>query len=66
MGTRELQRMRALEGHRVGLALRGGSRIDDCQLVAAGRSRVRTAWIFDSGDDAFVPLDDILDLWEVA
>ena len=57
--------MRALEGHRVGLALRGGSRIDDCQLVALGRSRVRTAWIYDGGDE-FVPLDDIVDLWEVA
>jgi hypothetical protein len=27
--------------------------------------RVGTAWIFRNGDDAFVPVDAIIDVWEV-
>jgi len=52
-----------LEGRRVHLALADGSRIDDCQLVLFGRSKL---WVFVNGEDAFVQLDRILDFWEAA
>jgi hypothetical protein len=61
MGTRELRR---LEGRRVCLALSGGRRIDDCQLISGGRGGCRSAWIFDAGDDRFVSHDEIVDVWE--
>jgi hypothetical protein len=57
-------RMKALEGHRVSLALRDGTRIDECQLVSTGRHSTRTLWVFATGSDTFVPLDDVVDLWE--
>jgi hypothetical protein len=66
MAAHQIQRLRALEGRRVGLAVRGGGRIDDGQLVSAGRSGVRTVWVFVDGVDTFVPVDDVIDLWEAA
>ena len=61
MSTRELRR---LEGRRVSLALSGGRRIDDCQLISGGRGGCRSVWIFDSGDDRFLSHDEIVDCWE--
>jgi hypothetical protein len=55
---------RLLEGRQVCLALRNGSRIDDCQLVSAGRISTDTLWLFSNGADVFVPIDEVLDLWE--
>ncbi len=46
------------------LALHDGSRIDDCQLVSAGRSRLAKVWLFINGHDAFIPRDGIADVWE--
>jgi hypothetical protein len=66
MTASEVHQLRALEGRRVGLSMRGGDRIDDCQLVSAGRGRVGTLWIFADGKDEFVPTDDVIDLWEAA
>ena len=66
MAAHQIQRLRSLEGRRVGLAIRGGGRIDDGQLVSAGRDGVRTVWVFVDGVDTFVPLDDVIDLWEAA
>jgi hypothetical protein len=65
MSTRQVERLRALEGRQVGLALRDGSRIDDCQLIAAGRNRARTVWVFVEGRDTFLRLEHVVDLWEV-
>jgi hypothetical protein len=56
--------LKGLEGRRVGVALCDGSRIDDAQLVSAGRGEVRTLWVFTDGVDAFVPLSDVVDVWE--
>ena len=56
--------LRSLEGRRVGVALRDGSRIDDAQLVSSGRGNVRTLWVFTNGFDAFVRLSDVVDVWE--
>ena len=54
-----------LEGRRVSVALADGSRIDDCDLVSAGRDGVQRLWLYTNGADAFVPLVDVTDVWEV-
>ncbi len=59
-----LIRLKGLEGHHVSLALRDGTRIDDCQLVSSGRRGTRTLWLFATGSDRFVRVDDVVDLWE--
>jgi len=56
--------LKLLEGRRVRVALRDGSRIDDAQLVSSGRGRVQTLWVFTNGVDAFVPLPEVVDVWE--
>jgi hypothetical protein len=58
--------LKSLEGRQVCLVLAGGERIDDCQLVSTGRGGVETLWIFADGSDAFIPLADVVDLWEAA
>ena len=54
---RELQRF---EGSTVSLALADGSRLDDVSLVSA---RGTTLWIFDGGEDRFVPVAKVIDAW---
>ena len=56
----------ALEGRQVNVALRDGSRIDDCQLVSTGRTRVASIWLFANDTDTFVALDDVTDSWEAS
>ena len=58
------RRLTPVEGRHVSVALSDGSRIDDCQLVSAGRHHARSLWLFTGGQDTFVPLDDVVDLWE--
>jgi hypothetical protein len=43
------------------MALAGGTRLDDVDLVSARR---RTCWVFVNGEDLFVPVDDVIDVWE--
>lgn len=57
---RELHR---LEGRTVHLSLADGSRLDDVALVSA---RSLTLWVFDSGEDVFVPVADVVDVWPAA
>jgi hypothetical protein len=59
--VKELQR---LEGSRVSLALAGGHRIDDCDLISVGRGRCRSLWIFNNGTDQFVSHSEVIDYWE--
>jgi hypothetical protein len=59
-------KLRSLEGRQVNVALRGGDRIDDCQLVSAGRASTATVWLFSNGTDLFVEVDDLTDVWEAA
>jgi hypothetical protein len=66
MSTEGLPQLRALEGRQVSVAFRDGSRIDDCQLISAGRPGTGTVWIFASGMDVFLPLSTIVDCWEGA
>ena len=65
--TRErLGALTALEGRQVSVALRNGQRIDDSQLVSAGRHRARTLWLFTHTGDTFIAADDVIDVWEAA
>ena len=66
MSPRRVSALRSLEGRRVCVALASGGRIDDCELVSAGRGSSATTWVFINGADAFLPHDDIVDLWEAA
>lgn len=59
-----MSELRSLEGRQVSVALADGSRIDDCQLVSAGRPGTQTLWVFCNGTDTFVPLLDVLEVWE--
>jgi hypothetical protein len=65
MPNTRIDQLKVLEGRQVSLALRDGSRIDDCQLVSAGRSGVRSVWIFTQGLDVFLPWNDLIDVWEM-
>ncbi|MGH3115811.1 MAG: hypothetical protein ACRDQ2_01580 [Gaiellales bacterium] len=65
MSSERINKMRGLEGRQVTVALRDGSRIDDCQLVSAGRAGARSVWVFTQGTDRFVPASDVIDAWEV-
>ena len=65
MTRRQIGDLRELEGHRIGLALADGSRIDDCELVAVGRPHKGRVWVHTNGADAFVPLAEVVDFWEV-
>jgi hypothetical protein len=60
----QLHTLSTVEGSQVSVALRDGTRIDDCNLVSSGRRRVKTLWLFANGEDVFVPIDDVIDLWE--
>ena len=64
--TTSSPRLTSFEGRWASVALDDGTRIDDCQLVTAGRHGTRTAWIFANGADRFVPLHRITDVWEDA
>ena len=61
MSHHQRRLMRTLEGRSVNLALADGSRIDDATLVSGGTTNV---WIYWNGADAFVPVSDVLDVWE--
>jgi hypothetical protein len=66
MSIRSFPQLKGLEGRQIGLALSDGSRMDDCQLVSAGRPGAQSLWVFCNGVDAFIPLELVLDVWEVA
>jgi len=59
-----LSQLRDFEGRQVSLALANGSRIDDCSLVSSGRGQTTTVWIYTNGQDAFVDVSDVVDVWE--
>lgn len=61
MITNKRKELRGLEGRTVNLSLADGSRFDDVALVSA---LSRTVWIYTNGEDAFVSVDDVVDVWE--
>lgn len=64
MSKQRLAQLRTLEGRQVSIALTGGSRIDTCELVAGARPGTRSLWVFTNGSDLFVPVADVIDVWE--
>ena len=56
-------RLQSLRGRSVDVALRNGTRIDDCRLVSAGRSSTSTVWLVSNGADVFVRRDELLAVW---
>jgi len=65
MSPRTLRSYRHLEGHHVSVALSDGTRLDDCELVSAGRGAAASIWLHDGLDDRIVDAADILDVWEL-
>lgn len=63
MSPRTLRSFRHLEGHHVSVALADGTRLDDCELVSAGRGAAASIWLHDGLDDRIVEAADILDVW---
>ena len=61
---RVAERIRCLEGRQVNVVLSDGSRIDDCELVSAGRHGVGSVWLYADGTDTFVALIDVVDVRE--
>ncbi len=61
MTTQQHRDLRTLEGRMVHVALADGSRMDDVALVSAGGSKL---WIFAGGEDSFVAVDTVVDVWE--
>jgi hypothetical protein len=57
--------IRRLEGRQVSVSLRGGDGLDACQLISGSRSGTGTVWLFWNGIDVFIPVEDVLDVWEV-
>jgi hypothetical protein len=65
MTSHDRAHLRQLEGHRVSVALADGSRIDDCELVSVDHGRQGHLWVHANGGDAFLPLSQVSDVWEV-
>ena len=63
---RVAERIRFLEGRQVSVVLSDGSRIDDCELVSAGRQGVGSVWLYADGTDTFVALVDVMEVHEAA
>ena len=61
MGPQQRRNLHKLEGRTVHVSLRDGSRLDEVSLVSVRRS---TLWIFAYGEDRFLPLDQVIDVWE--
>jgi hypothetical protein len=53
-----------LEGRRVSVAFRDGSRLDDCELVSTGRNGAQRLWFFANGNDVFAEAENVIDIWE--
>ena len=63
--SNRIDRLRALKGRRVSLALVGDSQIDGCQVISAARGPAQGVWVLSNGVDSFVPLAEVVDWWEV-
>ena len=64
MSSRAMTRLRELEGKMVGVAIRGGERIDECMLVSLPLRGAKTFWLWTGAEDLFVAPDEVLDVWE--
>jgi hypothetical protein len=64
MAVQHLSNLRSIEGQQVNIALRDGTRIDDCNLVSSGCNRLDNLWVFVNGEDVFVARANVLDVWQ--
>ena len=64
MNRKSLAHLRSLEGCQVSVALSDGSRLDDCQLVSAGRKEFQRLWLFVNGMDTFLSPFSVVAVWE--
>lgn len=64
MSKATLLSLTELEGRIVGVALEGGQRIDECQLIALPLRGAKKFWLWTGGEDVFVTPDQVLDVWE--
>ncbi len=60
MTAEKRRELRRFEGSSVNLALADGSRLDDVSLVSARGTKL---WIFENGQDRFVPFAKVIDAW---
>ena len=61
MVTRMQADVQKLQGHTVNVALADGSVLDRVPLVLARRNIL---WVVKDGEDAFLPLDRVLNVWD--
>ncbi len=61
MVTRMQADVQKLQGRTVNVALADGSVLDRVPLVLARRN---TLWIVQDGEDVFVPLHRVIDVWD--
>ena len=61
MGAEQRRNLHKLEGRTVHISLADGSRLDEVALVSARRS---TLWIYGNGEDSFLHVDQVIDVWE--
>ena len=61
MSAAQRRILQKFEGHTVHISLLDGSRLDDVALVSA---RCGTIWVFANGEDRFLPVDQVIDVWE--
>jgi hypothetical protein len=66
MSTTAIAKLSELLGKRVGVALAGGRRIDDCQLIALPVRQAKKLWLWTGREDVFVSQGDVLDVWEAS
>ncbi|MGQ0520857.1 MAG: hypothetical protein ACT4PX_06885 [Actinomycetota bacterium] len=62
MTQAELGDLRSLEGRRVGVALADRTCIDEAVLEAVVSGKL---WLHTAGEDVFVPVPDVVDVWEI-
>jgi hypothetical protein len=63
MATKPMSLHRSMEGRQVTIALRDGTRIDDCNLVSTGRNRLDNLWLVIDDEDVIVARGDVVDMW---
>lgn len=64
MDATTVSQLSELEGRHVSVALKDGTRIDDCQLVALPIRRAKTFWLFTNGQDLVIRADEVVSVWE--
>jgi hypothetical protein len=64
MSSRAMAKLKELEGKTVGVAIRGGQRIDECELISLPLRGAKKFWLWTGAEDVFLAPDQVLDVWE--